>query len=237
MPVCLLLKTPVAALLLFAWGLRAWFRRSPEEGERDDFAVLSAGMVLLAAVKGTINIGVRHVLPVYPFLAIVAGGLAPPASDARPRGRTLSLLLAATAAGTLAGAPHYLSFFNLPARLAGEKHELLGDSNLDWGQDLRRLKEYARREGISRLKLGYFGSASPRHLGLDHEVLPGFNWYTRHEPEWPAASGVRPGDTVAVSATLLSGAYLEDPTYYARLLQGRRPDARVGTIYLYRIPP
>jgi hypothetical protein len=113
---------------------------------------------------------------------------------------------------------------------------MLVDSNLDWGQDLARLKGYMDRVGARSLKLSYFGTASPRHLGLSHEVLPGFNSYSRFEPEWPAARELHPGDLVAISATNLMGVYLEDAQLY-RWFRRLIPVTTVGSsIVVYRIP-
>lgn len=234
LPFCILVKTPVAALVLLAWGLRAWYRRSWHEGEKDDYLVLAAGILLLGAMKGTLSIGIRHVFPVFPFLAVLAGGLA---ADRRRLRVAVPVLLAVAALEGLSGAPSFLSYFNLPARALAEREDLLVDSNLDWGQDLARLKAYADRNGIDRLKLGYFGTASPRHLALRHERLPGLNVYRNHEPEWREAA-IEPGDFVAVSVTNLKGVYLEDQDFYRRALAGLRPVARIGdSILLYRIPP
>ena len=48
------------------------------------------------------------------------------------------------------------------------------DSNLDWGQDLKRLAAWMRENGVPRLKLSYFGSAVPAYYGIDAEALPGY---------------------------------------------------------------
>jgi hypothetical protein len=136
----------------------------------------------------------------------------------------------------LLSAPYFIPYFNIPARLLCERHELLADSNLDSGQDLIRLKEYMDRHQIQELKLSYFGTASPALLGLQHQALPGFNLYSAFEP-WPRTEQLRSGDLVAVSATNLVGVYLPDKTFYQRQLGGLKPIEKIGhSIYLYRIP-
>jgi hypothetical protein len=109
---------------------------------------------------------------------------------------------------------------------------LLVDSNLDWGQDLKRLATWMRENGVARVKLSYFGSADPWYYGIDAEALPG---YTS-----PHATGVtreiQPGDIVAVSATNLQGVYLEpeDRALMARL-RALEPIGKVGwSILVYR---
>src|SRR5262249_13733257 len=123
-------------------------------------------------------------------------------------------------------------------RLLAERHELLADSNLDWGQDLRRLKAYVDRHGIRDLKLAYFGLGSPRQLGLIHSKLPGGNYYSDVEPEWGNAGVLKPGDWVAVSLSNYVGLGTpQDRDYYRRLLDGLRPVTTIGrSIAVYRIP-
>jgi len=134
-------------------------------------------------------------------------------------------------------APHFLAHFNLPSRILFERHEMLVDSNLDWGQDLGRLKEWMDREGIPSLKLSYFGHGSPRQLLLQHEVLPGNCTYPFFEPEWKQAGPLKPGDIVAISASNYSGFLLQDRDLYRRQFAGVKPLAVIGnSIIVFRVP-
>ena len=109
---------------------------------------------------------------------------------------------------------------------------VLVDSNLDWGQDLKRLAAWMRQNGITRVKLSYFGSADPSYYGIDAEALPGYT--APHAPR--VTREIRPGDIVAVSATNLQGVYLEpeDRALMARL-RALEPIGRAGwSIRVYR---
>ena len=109
---------------------------------------------------------------------------------------------------------------------------MLVDSNLDWGQDLKRLAGWMRENGVARLKLSYFGSADPSYYGIDEEALPGY----RAPHATRVTREIRPGDVVAVSATNLQGVYLE-PGDRALLARFRplEPIGRAGwSILLYR---
>jgi hypothetical protein len=65
-----------------------------------------------------------------------------------------------------AGAPIVLAYFNELAGGPDGGEEWAGDSNLDWGQDLKRLAQFVDPRGIQRIHLDYFGSAVPReYLG------------------------------------------------------------------------
>jgi hypothetical protein len=187
----------------------------------------------ILAVGKNMTIGLRHLLPMHPFLALAAA----PESE-KPSGRWTTILLAVTILETVGGAPHFVGYFNPVAKALAAPHDYFVDSNLDWGQDLARLKRYMDREGIPELKLSYFGPASPRHLGLRHEVLPGFNLYSRFESEWPTCRSIQPGDVVAVSVSNLVGFLQEDRDYLRRRFGDRQPEARIGTsLLVYRISP
>jgi hypothetical protein len=142
------------------------------------------------------------------------------------------LLLEAFLAG-----PFFLAHFNGAATSVADRHEILVDSNLDWGQDLRRLGDLLRRHRVGKIKLGYHGSADPRELGLAHEMLPGWNRYSRVDGDWPIARELVPGDLVAVSVNCRMGlGYPPMRRRYDALLEGQEPLGSVGhSILLFRI--
>lgn len=151
----------------------------------------------------------------------------------------MAAILALVPLETLAAGPYFLAYFNLPSTLAADRHFLLADSNLDWGQDLRRLKRWMDRHGIERLKLAYFGNASPRLLGLRHDRLMAANMYQDYEPEWKLVETLHPGDWVAVSATNYAGIVLGlRADHYRKLLAGLSPITAIGhSILVFHIPP
>ena len=240
-PFAWLVKTPTAAVALMLWGLAATWRRIAAGDRAPLFLVAGLALFGLGAAVSRFNIGIRHIIPMYPFLFILAGaiGAETVAAAASPRRRPLVLaLLAGCALEVAVACPYFLAFFNTPSTLFVPRHELLADSNLDWGQDLGRLKKYLDREGIPEIKLAYFGSASPRYLKLKHQKLPGINTYGRLEPEWQLASPPEPGDTVAVSATMLVGILLDDRDRYWSRFGRMKPIGSIGhSILLYRVPP
>jgi 4-amino-4-deoxy-L-arabinose transferase-like glycosyltransferase len=239
-PFGFLVKTPTVSLVLIAWGLVASIRRHLAGDSRDYFLYVPLMFFWGFAISSTINIGFRHVLPVYPFLFILAGGIEIPSAGAAKgpwRGRAIGGLLALAVASTVGAAPHFISYFNLPSQAFFEKHDLLADSSLDWGQDLRRLKAWMDREGVSEITLSYRGNASPRQLGLRHRQVAGFNEYSRHEFEWRWAREVKPGDYFAISACNLHGIEFEDKNRYLSRLGKLKPVAAVGdSILVYLIP-
>ena len=229
--VTFLLKTPIPLLLLTALALA----RIPRLPRRDAFCLWLPVIVYLAATATRgLQIGHRHLLPIYPFLFVAAGEAAMALARWRPaKGAVVAAALALWyAGGTLVQHPHYLAYFNELAGGPRNGWRLLVDSNLDWGQDLKRLAEWTRANHVGRLKLSYFGSADPGYYGIDSEALPGYT--SPHAAR--ITREIRPGDTVAVSATNLQGVYLdpEDRPLMERL-RATAPVARIGySIFVFR---
>lgn len=121
--------------------------------------LLPVGVLFLASIGASYNIGIRHLLPVYPLLAMAGAGVL---ARWRQAGRRVpALLLSAlplvSLAETAAIHPHELSYFNALAGgpLAGRK--ILSDSNVDWGLDLKRLAAELSRHGVAAPTVVYFG--------------------------------------------------------------------------------
>jgi hypothetical protein len=169
-------------------------------------------VMLLPAMYSQINLGVRHVLPLYPLLAIAAAYAVVELWRRGLRWRVeICALLAWLAIGSAAAHPDYLPYFNEAALGHGER--IAVDSNLDWGQDLLRLAGAVRAHHIQHLYVDYFGSADPKRF-LPCAV-----------DELPRAGPAR--GWVAVSETALVMGNIE-------WLKTRRPVGEVGkSIRLY----
>ena len=95
-----------------------------------------------------------------------------PGGGGRPGSTLVALLGAWYAVGTLANHPHHLAYFNEIGGGPTRGWRLLVDSNLDWGQDLKRLKTWMDAQGVAQIKLSYFGSASPSYYGIHCRAPP-----------------------------------------------------------------
>ena len=155
-PWALAVKTPLATLLLFV-GRPGGSGLSDAAGRRqlDPLAIglgVFAAAYFVTLARSGLNIGYRHLLPVTAVLAIAAGGLAPslfPARARRPLSVAVGAALAWLVAGTLLAAPHWIGYFNEAAGGWRNGHRYLADSNLDWGQDLLRLRARLVRESAT----------------------------------------------------------------------------------------
>jgi hypothetical protein len=150
-PAAFFFKTPVALLLLTglavalalrdwrAWGILEW---SP---------VVAVAVYFASSMLSHINIGIRHILPVYALLAALIG-----AWCGRAAGKLR--LIAVGLAGALAlvailAHPFYLQYFNELCGGPANGYKYLADSNLDWGQDALRLKRFADQHRLDRIYL------------------------------------------------------------------------------------
>lgn len=158
-PVALFFKTPIPFLLLALTGCVLLARKRPE-------VPLVAAAILAAAMPSQINIGIRHILPIYVPLAIAAAA----AILALPRFRIASAALVFWLfADGVAAHPDYLPWFNA---FASRPETVLNDSNLDWGQDVLRLVRYTKREHIPQISLLLFTSADLDRLGFPpHKII------------------------------------------------------------------
>lgn len=222
-PVTFAVKTPVGVLaaLVLAGALAYRLRDALRPHGRLLLALLAPAAAYFAlSMAAGLNIGHRHLLPVYPLLYVALACVLTAAARELAGMRWAGAAVAAVAAVESAAIyPDYLAFFNFAAGgpAAGPRYVL--DSNLDWGQAFGAVGRYARREGIARVCLFSFGN------GAAHRYVPG--------PSQLDPARLDQMDCVAaVSATPLYGLYV-GPEVLAPLRQ-RQPLAVIGhSVYLY----
>ena len=216
-PYSLLVKTPLASLLLLLAAFGAWFTtrsRTHNKKQKTETGIPSLydlaplfiliGVYLLASLSTKMNIGHRHILPLYPPLYVLAG-LNVYWMGRKNWSRLIPLfLLAGLIFESLAVRPHYLAFFNASIGGPQQGYRHLVDSSLDWGQDLPGLKKWLDAHvepGKEKIYLSYFGTALPEHYGILAEPLPcHFDWTPRKQ--FPLEAGV-----YCLSATMLESVY------------------------------
>jgi hypothetical protein len=220
-PVTLAVKTPIAFLLLLVWG---------------GYLTVGAGHarpllpwafclgILLPAMTSHVNIGVRHVLPIYIGLSIVAGQVGD-----LPHGKRIILvvLLLWLAIAGAVHHPDYLAYFN---ELVGSQPEkVLVDSDLDWRQDTKRLARRLKELGATEVSYGQF------------------IWKAQCLDAWPGLPHPKPIDPlVPVEGWTAVGPTLAKTTQYGLdyrfpnlkpWFEYIQPVERVGSLLLYYVPP
>lgn len=228
-PAALALKTPTPSLLLAAGMTVAWLRRPA----RDGFWLVFPPFAYFALACGAkTQLGVRYILPVYPFLCVAAGCGAASLWRAGLRSRALAAVLLIWQAASVARcAPDLLAYFADAAGGPAAGVDWLVDSNLDWGQGLKELGAELARRGSPAVYLSYFGVADPSEYGIRYLPLGWVSNVTRRE----GVAEPEPGAPVllAVSATNRQGVYYANPESW-RWLSARAPVFVAGhSIFLY----
>ena len=223
---------------------------------KENFA-LTASFIFIAvywtqALTSNLNIGVRHVLPTFPFLYLlvarqtirwIKNNPLEPASGVldwfkKTAGKFIKpviksifalLLLLWMAVSAIITYPNYISYFNTLGGGTENGYKIAVDSNYDWGQDLKRLEKFVEKNNIQKIAVDYFGGGSPEYyLG------------EKFEPWW--SSKGRPEGWFAISLTFSQGTYanptkgytLKPEDLYA-WMRNTKPVARAGTsILIYK---
>ncbi len=220
-------------------------------GENSFFSWLNlnfeiVAMILLIAIywytsiSSPLNIGVRHVLPTFAFIyIIIAAAIATWMAKGKKIIRyskyaAVGILLSWQAITIFAIYPSFLAYYN--EIIGGPKngYKIATDSNLDWGQDLKRLAKWTEENKIEKIYLDYFGGGPPqRYLGEKFQ-----SWWGERNP-----ADLNSGDWLAISANSLQGGRAEavkgydKPTDYYRWLDKYEPVTVIGySIFVYRIP-
>jgi hypothetical protein len=194
-----------------------------------------------AGEAGHINIGVRHVLPIYVIFAMLgAVGCIELAKAARGRG--LGLLAAAVLLAWPAGAgilqhPDYLAYFN---ELAGSRPEkILGESDPDWGQNAKRAAERLRQLGATSASVFFSGDFEKDQFTAKLYGFPPLKPYQNvvPNPGWnvisPTSVAVFDGGWNRSRIVQYGGrAFVLRPWY-----QSLEPTERVGSQLLYYVAP
>jgi len=181
-PVAIALKTPLAVLLLALIGAAAlavaWLRSQVSWVGLAPSVATAALFIVVAPTH--LDIGVRHVMPIFAFLSMMAAvgtcwlwrlgasrrdttGRRTPGSLVVSRAAPIVLLIWTTVASAQAH-PDYLAYFN---ELAGRTPaNILVISDVDWGQDFARLASYLHNQHVDRLSVAAENLFDPSALGL-----------------------------------------------------------------------
>jgi 4-amino-4-deoxy-L-arabinose transferase-like glycosyltransferase len=206
-PFALALKTTIAALLLFLSGL--WFALRDRE-LRGAFAEWSLAALAIVAVTlpSSLDLGVRYILPFYvPFaIACAATIVAMLRANRTIRFAAAGLLVCHLAASAFAH-PDYFPYFN--AFAGRDPSRYLIDSNVDWGQDVLRLRSVIRREHIPSIALSLMGAA-------DYVAL-GFPPFRYPDPWTPSRGWIAVSDHSYRMTNALHGGWRWLPENYRRV--------------------
>ncbi|MGA3019573.1 MAG: glycosyltransferase family 39 protein [Bryobacteraceae bacterium] len=226
-PVVLAVKTPIAFLVLAGIGSVSLLRRLWRDGNAPAplCPLVFAAAILALCMGSKIDLGVRHILILYPLLSTVAGyAVVEWIRQGRAYRYVAIGLVVWLAAATCLAHPDYLAYFNEFAQDRPER--VLLESDLDWGQDLHRASIRLKELGARNVAVSYFGNARLSESGLP----PVQNLVSCEQPvEWALISVRKLGE--------LELAAQEYPQAFAlySCLSSRQPFQRIGkSMLLYR---
>ena len=192
-----LIMLAVAGWVIASGRLRAW--------RETLFLTIPPAVYFAVAMGSGMNIGVRHILPIYIFLAVlIAGAFANLIAASRRWLYVMLALLVFQAVSVVRTYPAYIAYANELWGGPSQVHNLLSDSNADWGQQLKSTKRYLDQHGIKDCWFIYFaaGVVDPNYYGIPCKPLPTADslWLENPPQAPPALDG-----TVLISAGDLSG--------------------------------
>ncbi len=223
-PTLALFKEQLGFYILALFALFTAFKNRASTDFNSLAAMIFVVFYWISSILNPLNIGVRHVLPTFPFLYFL---VAKKISEIK-RNFIIAIIMLWMIAEIILAFPYYLSYYNALGGGLKNGYKIATDSNYDWGQDLKRLKILAEENNISKIYLDYFGGGSPNYyLGEKYE-------------SWRSAKGLPPaGSYFAVSLNSLAGSQAKPigdivikPEDSYSWLRGKEPTARAGSSIL-----
>jgi hypothetical protein len=169
-PLVFLMKATLPMLLLLAAS--PFVARGMNTQWR--FLVIPPVAYLAVSMFSGLNLGVRHILPVFPFLILIAAAAASALLGRRGRPSAVAgaVLLAAHAATSLHAFPNYLPYSNEAVGGPARTYRVMGDSNADWGQGLLQVSDYLREHDVTDCWYAYRMPGVFNYYGITCKLLP-----------------------------------------------------------------
>jgi dolichyl-phosphate-mannose-protein mannosyltransferase len=207
-PVTFAIKSTLAFLILLGISIFAIATRKLTGAREILFLTVPPLFYLMVAMSSKINIGVRHILPLYIFFAVLIAGAVRSLMRHRLPARRWQYVVAALLLlhvfSSVRSYPNYMAYSNELWGGPSQTYKYLTDSNVDWAQQLKSTKRYLDERGIKECWFAYFGQGvlEPHYYGIPSKPLPTADslWMNERIDVPPTIDG-----TVLVSAGVLSG--------------------------------
>jgi hypothetical protein len=200
-PITMLIKSSLTFLILLAIGAWAVAAGKLRLSREVLYMVIPAAVYMAFSMTGGMNIGVRHILPVYIFLAVPIAGAAWALAERNRRWLyAVVVLLAFQAVSVLHAFPAYISYTNEAFGGPANAYKYVSDSSADWGQQLKSVKRYLDARGVKNCWFAYFSQSvvDPASHGIP--CTPLYTAEVRSPDTPPAVDG-----PVLISSGVLSG--------------------------------
>jgi hypothetical protein len=236
-PAVLVIKSTLGVLGLLLLMTLAKAMRRAEIRREVAFLAIPAAFYFLVAMGSSLNLGVRYILPVFPFLLILAalGGWSL-ARQSCAWTCAIVFLLMFHAVSSVLTFPNHIAYSNQIAGGPANTYKLLSESNVDWGQSLKAMKRYIDQQKITECWFADFASlgADPAMYGIPCKALPAGVTKSLATEIVPATIA----GPVFISATELSGSYWGpgELNPYAQFLTARRAAEIGDSIFVFNAP-
>ncbi|XOU94806.1 MAG: ArnT family glycosyltransferase [Candidatus Kerfeldbacteria bacterium] len=238
--IAFLVKTPLSTLLLsltLVVSVIYWFFKKNSVNNKNlyidkikniplayYFLVVPPLIHFVFSLTSHINLGLRHILLIYPFIFVGIGYFAKLRFQNIKKQKIFNILFSLIIIYYLISSimiyPNYLAYFNEISGGPNNGTKYLVDSNIDWGQDIKKLKKYMDSNNINHICMSYFGQAELDYYGIDFRYIPDNSNFTTTEDL---------NCVVAISATSL---FSSDKIY--KWLEEYTPDTKIGySIFIY----
>lgn len=208
-PLVLWYKLTLPIMILFGLAIIS-FRKNHRNFLEESLLIVPIISFLILAMISKIDIGIRHILPILPFLYIWISRLMMSKNLFLKR-IVVILVIGQIVIGFLSF-PNYLAYFNQIAGGAKNGIRHLTDSNLDWNQNIKRFSQYAQEKNIKKIYALCWDQDSFRYYGVGNEILPNqpvngvvaicaqqlmvppdgfdFSWVTKFPPDDNVGNGI-----------------------------------------------
>lgn len=229
-PIAFLVKTPLPVLigliaaLFTTWRARRWLC--------DVLWLLPAALLFASLLFSPHALGYRYLLPLLPFAFVYIAAVIKAALRRRWILCLVGVIVVWQVIGTLRYYPYYLTFFNEIVGGPDRGRYILIDSNLDWGQDLPGLKQYADEHQLKQIRFSYSGATPPEIYQLTTQALPPVYPAMRNQGAWWLHTYYPPDPLPGMYAISVNPLMTDNYGYF----RDRPPSAVVGnSIYLYDV--
>ncbi len=227
-PAVVAVKLPLGFLALAVLGVVVAARRRPP-GIAAALAVTGtlAALFLVALVRSNSGYaGVRHALPLFPFLALLGGAALGAATSSRVRAVAIVLLLAGLAEGSRPGRPW--EFYNVLAGGPEGAYRFFNDEGVDLGQRSRELVRLYHERFEATGEVPYIEYRLSPSLARRERIRS--RSFRNSVPE----AGAVPSETVSGTFLLPATALAPSPWYDWASLRDAGPTERLGNLLLFR---
>ena len=174
-PVALAIKLTLGMMGLLAIAVAAFISGRFRPAREVFFLTAPAAIYLAIAMASPLDIAIRHILPVFPFLILLAaGGACALARKSKGWLYAVAALVTLHCLSSLLAYPNYLAYANEAWGGPSQTHRYLTDANTDWGQQLTAVKAYVDEHHIHDCWFAYTVATAilPSDYGIPCKLLP-----------------------------------------------------------------